>query len=93
VNLATACQCAHYDSGLCLTVACGCDHGPNFQARTRPVRRPKASVELSQTLTEDAITSLREIADGNSRFPSVTLGALADILAAALEQAKAEDLR
>jgi hypothetical protein len=68
------------------------DHWPPI-SKQRPVRRPPASVELPRTLTEDAITSLRSIEDGSSRFPSVTAGALADILAAALEQAKAEDRR
>jgi hypothetical protein len=71
----------------------GCVRNDSWPRSPRPVRRPRASVELPQTLTEDAITSLRSIEDGTSRFPSVTAGALADILAAALEQAKAEDRR
>jgi hypothetical protein len=61
--------------------------------RSRPVRRPKASVELTQTVAEHAMESLRLIAEGKALHPEVTALSLADILAAALEQAKAEDAR
>jgi hypothetical protein len=70
-----------------------CVRNAGWPRSPRPFRRPPASVELPQALTADAITSLRSIEDGTSRFPSVTAGALADILAAALERAKAEDKR
>jgi hypothetical protein len=65
----------------------------NFQARQRPVRRPKASVELPRSVAEHAVESLLRIAEGTSVHPDLVAQSLADVLAAALEQAKAEDAR
>jgi hypothetical protein len=64
-----------------------------FRASQRPVRRPKASVELPRNVAEHSIAVLRSIEDGTSVYPAVSAGALADVFAAALEQAKAEDRR
>jgi hypothetical protein len=61
--------------------------------RFRPTRRPRASVELPRSVAEHAMESLRLIADGKSVHPDLVAQSLADILAAALEQARAEDRR
>jgi hypothetical protein len=61
--------------------------------QTRPVRRPKASVGLPQSVAEHAVESLLRIAEGTSVHPDLVARSLADVLAAALEQAKAEDAR
>jgi hypothetical protein len=82
----------------------GCDCGPCpacapaptsavYVMRQRPVRRPKASVELPQSVAEHAIESLLRIAEGKALHPDLVAQSLADVLAAALEQAKAEDAR
>jgi hypothetical protein len=71
----------------------GCVRNDSWPRSPRPVRRPPASVELPQATVIDAIGSLRRIAEGKCSYPTVMATALADILAAALEQARAEDRR
>jgi hypothetical protein len=61
--------------------------------RFRPTRRPRASVELPQSVAEHAIESLLRIVEGTSVHPDLVARSLADVLAAALERAKAEDAR
>jgi hypothetical protein len=71
----------------------GCVRNDSWPRSPRPVRRPRASVELPQTVAEHAVESLLRIAEGTSVHPDLVAQSLADVLAAALEQAKAEDAR